>query len=108
MNRRHWIARVTGLIAASILPFRVTAASTFPLNKSRAEWKRMLPTEAYVVLFEEGTERAGSSSLNGEKRTGTGWPSFWQPLPSAVGTSTDFKHRISLQPLRGTSGPCLR
>ena len=67
---------------------------------------------AYRVLFEEGTERAGSSPLNDEKRagtyvcaacqqplfdaahkydSGTGWPSFWQPLPNAVGTSTDFK-----------------
>lgn len=112
MNRRHWIARVSGLIAFSALPFRVSAAKTFPLNKSRAEWKRLLPTEAYVVLFEEGTERAGSSPLNGEKRagtficaacnqplfdsaqkyeSGTGWPSFWQPLPGAVATSTDFK-----------------
>ncbi|PKO27631.1 MAG: peptide-methionine (R)-S-oxide reductase [Betaproteobacteria bacterium HGW-Betaproteobacteria-5] len=112
MNRRHWITRVSGLIAASALPFRVTAASTFPLNKSRAEWKRLLPPEAYVVLFEEGTERAGSSPLNGEKRagtficaacnqplfdsvqkyeSGTGWPSFWQPLAGAVATSTDFK-----------------
>ncbi len=64
------------------------------------------------MLFEEGTERAGSSPLNGEKRdgafvcaacflplfdsstkyeSGTGWPSFWQPLPGAVATKTDFK-----------------
>ena len=112
MNRRHWIARVTGLIAASAMPFQVTAASTFPLNKSKAEWKRLLPPEAYFVLFEEGTERSGSSVLNGEKRagtfictacnlplfdsahkyeSGTGWPSVWQPLAGALGTSTDFK-----------------
>ena len=112
MNRRHWIARVSGLIAVSTLPFRVMAASTFPLNKSRAEWKKLLPPEAYVVLFEEDTERAGSSPLNDEKRagtficaacnqalfdsahkydSGTGWPSFWQALAGAVATSTDFK-----------------
>jgi peptide-methionine (R)-S-oxide reductase len=112
MNRRHWIARVSGLIAASALPFQATAASTFPLNKSRAEWKQLLPPEAYTVLFEEGTERAGSSPLNAEKHagtficaacnqplfdsankydSGTGWPSFWQALAGAVGTSTDFK-----------------
>ncbi len=112
MNRRHWIAQASGLIAASTLPFRVTAATIFPLNKSRAEWKRLLPPDAYVVLFEEGTERAGSSPLNDEKRagificaacnqplfdssqkydSGTGWPSFWQALAGAVGTSTDFK-----------------
>jgi peptide-methionine (R)-S-oxide reductase len=64
------------------------------------------------VLFEEGTERAGSSPLNREKRagtficaacnnplfdsatkyeSGTGWPSFWQPLAGAVATRTDFR-----------------
>lgn len=112
MNRRHWITQVSGLIAASALPFRAMAASTFPLNKSRAEWKKLLPPEAYVVLFEEGTEHAGSSPLNNEKRagtficaacnqplfdsaqkyeSGTGWPSFWQPLAGAIATSTDFK-----------------
>jgi peptide-methionine (R)-S-oxide reductase len=87
------------------------AASAFPLNKPKAEWKKLLPPESYRVLFEEGTEPAGSSALNAEKRagtfvcgacnqplfdstqkyeSGTGWPSFWQPLPGAVGTSTDF------------------
>jgi len=112
MNRRQWISQVSGLIAASALPFPAWTASAFPLNKSRAEWKRLLPPDAYTVLFEEGTERAGSSPLNGEKRpgtficaacrqplfdsaakyeSGTGWPSFWQPLAGAVGTSTDFK-----------------
>ena len=112
MNRRHWITRVSGLIAASALPFEVTAAGNFPLKKSPAEWKKILSPEAYLVLFEEGTERAGSSPLDGEKRagtflcaacnqplfdsakkydSGTGWPSFWEPLPGAVATSTDFK-----------------
>ena len=110
MNRRHWIARMSGLIAASALPLRATAAGTFPLNKSRAEWKRLLAPEAYAVLFEEATERAGSSPLDAEKRTGTficaacnqplfdsahkydsgtGWPSFWQPLDKAVATRQD-------------------
>ena len=112
MNRRHWIARISGLLAASALPFRAMAASNFPLNKSSAEWKRLLTPAAYQVLFEAGTEPAGSSALNGEKRagtficaacnqplfasehkyeSGTGWPSFWQPLTGALGTSTDFK-----------------
>lgn len=112
MNRRQWITRLSGLIAASALPLHAAAGRDFPLNKSRAEWKRLLPPDAYVVLFEEGTERAGSSPLNDEKRagtficaacnqalfdsaqkyeSGTGWPSFWQPLAGAIGTSTDFK-----------------
>ena len=66
--------------------------------------------DQYAVLRNEGTERAGSSRLNAEKReglftcrlcglplfkggakfeSGTGWPSFYRPLPRAVGTSTD-------------------
>lgn len=113
MNRRNWLFRLTGLAAAGVLPFRAgAAADKFPLHKTRQEWKKLVSPEAYAVLFEDGTERAGSSALNGEKRTGTylcaacnnplfesaakyesgtGWPSFWQPLAGALGTSTDFK-----------------
>ncbi|MCF8152021.1 MAG: peptide-methionine (R)-S-oxide reductase MsrB [Burkholderiaceae bacterium] len=112
MNRRNWIFSVSGLMAVA-LPFAATGAkSGFPLNKTRQEWKRLLAPAAYRVLFEEGTEAPGSSPLNAEKRagtfvcaaceqalfdsahkyeSGTGWPSFWQPLAGAVGTSTDFK-----------------
>ncbi|MDP1733204.1 MAG: peptide-methionine (R)-S-oxide reductase MsrB [Sulfuritalea sp.] len=113
MNRRHWMYRISGLIAASAVPAgSATAAGSFPLAKSKQEWKKLLPADAYRVLFEEGTEPPGSSPLNAEKRvgtficaacnqplfdsahkyeSGTGWPSFWQPLPEVVGTSTDFK-----------------
>ncbi len=77
-----------------------------------AEWKRRLSPQAYQVLRLEATERPFSSPLNQEKRagrfccagcrlplfasrtkfdSGTGWPSFWQPLPQAVATKTDFK-----------------
>ncbi|HEX6265367.1 MAG TPA: peptide-methionine (R)-S-oxide reductase, partial [Burkholderiales bacterium] len=69
-----------------------------PLKLSKDEWKKRLSPEAYKVLREEGTERAGSSPLNDEKRpgvfacagcglplftsamkyeSGTGWPSFF-------------------------------
>ena len=113
MKRRNWISRLAGLLAASALPYgSAGAADTFPLNKSKQEWKKLVSADAYRVLFEEGTERAGSSALNAEKRagsfvcaacnqalfdaahkyeSGTGWPSFWQPLAGAVGTSTDYK-----------------
>jgi peptide-methionine (R)-S-oxide reductase len=88
------------------------ASSFTPLVKKKAEWAKLLPAAAYEVLFEHGTERAGTSALNAEKRrgsfvcaacnlalfdsstkyeSGTGWPSFWQPLPGRVATSTDFK-----------------
>ncbi len=81
-------------------------------NLSNSEWKRRLSKAAFNVLREEGTERPFSSSLNDEKRkgvfhcagcnsplfasdkkfdSGTGWPSFWEPLPNAIDTKTDFK-----------------
>ncbi|MCX7144827.1 MAG: peptide-methionine (R)-S-oxide reductase MsrB [Sulfuritalea sp.] len=113
MNRRTWMSRISGLIAVSSVPIgSAGAASAFPLAKSKQEWKKLLPADAYHVLFEEGTEPPGSSPFNAEKRvgtfictacnqplfdsvhkyeSGTGWPSFWQPLPGAVDTSTDFK-----------------
>ena len=88
----------------------VEAAGRFEIEKSDAEWRTQLSPEAYRVLRGHGTERPGSSRLNGEKRkgtfvcaacdlplfssdtkfeSGTGWPSFWQPLQGAVGTTQD-------------------
>ena len=82
------------------------------LKKTVAEWRELLPEEAYVVLFKEATEPAGTSSLNQEKRegtficaacylplfessakyeSGTGWPSFFQPVVGHLETKTDFK-----------------
>ena len=77
---------------------------------SDAEWRKRLTAQQYEVLRKHGTERAGTSPLNHEKRkgtfecagcqlalfssdtkfeSGTGWPSFYQPLPGAVETKTD-------------------
>ncbi len=82
------------------------------LQKSDQEWQQSLSPEAYQVLRHEGTERAGTSPLNQEKRkgvfvcagceqelfgsdtkyeSGTGWPSFFDGLPGALETRTDFK-----------------
>jgi len=113
MNRRNWIFRMSGLAVSAALPFGAAAAGgSFPLVKSREEWRKIVSPEAYRVLFEAGTERAGSSPLDGEKRagtficaacnqplfssahkydSGTGWPSFWQPIAGALGTATDWK-----------------
>ncbi|WP_149536340.1 peptide-methionine (R)-S-oxide reductase MsrB [Siccirubricoccus phaeus] len=85
-------------------------AADYPVTKPKAEWRRELSPEAYRVLREHGTERAGTSPLNAEKRpgtflcagcgtplfdagtkfeSGTGWPSFFAPIEGHVGTSTD-------------------
>jgi peptide-methionine (R)-S-oxide reductase len=89
------------------------AADRFPVEHTREEWEATLSPRAYHVLREHGTEPPGSSPLNNEKRagtftcagcgrplfssdtkfeSGTGWPSFWQPLEQAVGTSEDRSH----------------
>jgi peptide-methionine (R)-S-oxide reductase len=83
---------------------------TFEVALSEAEWRKRLSAEQYRVLREGGTERAGSSPLNREKRrgtfhcagcalplfasarkyeSGTGWPSFTAPLAGAIGTRPD-------------------
>ena len=80
--------------------------------QTEAEWREMLTPEQYQVLRREGTERAGTSPLNQEKRRGTytcagcgqplfssdakyesgsGWPSFFEALPGALESKTDFK-----------------
>lgn len=84
-----------------------------PVTYTLEDWRRVLPEDRYDILFRERTERAGSSPLNDEKRdgtyicaacyqplfssehkyeSGTGWPSFWQPIADeAIGTKRDFK-----------------
>jgi peptide-methionine (R)-S-oxide reductase len=78
--------------------------------KSKDEWKKLLGKAEYDVLFEGGTELAGSSPLNKEKRagtflcaacflplfesttkyeSGTGWPSFYDAIPGRLGTKED-------------------
>ncbi|WNJ93872.1 peptide-methionine (R)-S-oxide reductase MsrB [Bosea sp. 685] len=85
-------------------------AETFEVTLTDAEWRAKLSPEQYRVLRGHGTERAGSCALNYEKRagtfvcagcgnplfkagtkfeSGTGWPSFDQPLEGAVGTTED-------------------
>ncbi|HZS63860.1 MAG TPA: peptide-methionine (R)-S-oxide reductase MsrB [Xanthobacteraceae bacterium] len=91
----------------------VTGAETFEVQKSDEEWRRILTPAQYRVLRHEGTEPAGSSPLEHEKRkgifacagcdlplfssdtkfdSGTGWPSFYRPLPDAVRTKEDTSY----------------
>ena len=95
-------------------------SATFEVVHDDAEWRRRLSPEQYRVLRGHGTERAGTSPLDREKRagtfacagcgqplfasatkfdSGTGWPSFWRPLDDAVGTSEDssfFMKRVEV------------
>jgi peptide-methionine (R)-S-oxide reductase len=86
------------------------AAESFPVTHTDEEWRAKLTPAQYAVLRKHSTERAGSSPLNQEKRhgkffcagcgqdlfasdakfeSGTGWPSFYQPLDGAVDTTQD-------------------
>jgi len=120
MNRRHFIiGTIAAAVALAVGPSVVAADSTMgakmdfpPLDKTKDEWKMLLNEQQYEVLFEEDTENPWSSPLNHEKRegtyvcaacylplfmstakfdSGTGWPSFFQPIKGRIGTSRDFK-----------------
>ena len=86
------------------------AAETFQINLTDAEWRKRLTPAQYATLRHAVTERPESSPLDHEHRkgtyfcagcalplyssatkfdSGTGWPSFWKPLPNAVRTRSD-------------------
>ena len=133
MQRRHFLAALAPLLAAplavpavrarlrpspdgpmisDLAPGADVAQPIVPLDKPHGAWKSVLTPDEYDVLFEEHTERAGSSALDAEKRagtyvcaachlplfasttkfdSGTGWPSFYAPLPGRVATKRDFR-----------------
>ncbi|MFC0679891.1 peptide-methionine (R)-S-oxide reductase MsrB [Lysobacter korlensis] len=125
MNRRNVLQGLASVAALSLFsgcsraaPAAATATAAaagtavVPLKRPEAYWRDKVSPAAYAVLFEEDTERAGSSPLNAEKRdgtyvcaachlplfssrnkfeSGTGWPSFTQPIKGHMATKTDYK-----------------
>ncbi len=71
MERRDVLKTLSPGSQAAAAPLAAVAAPPMPLKKTAVEWKALVSPAAYQVLFEEGTERAGSSPLNAEKRPGT-------------------------------------
>jgi peptide-methionine (R)-S-oxide reductase len=111
LNRRQFATYGVVAAAAPVIGAKFCAAAppagSFEVTHSDEEWRRLLTPDQYAVLRKSKTERAGSSPLDGEKRagtfhcagcdlplfssaakfdSGTGWPSFWQPLVDAIGT----------------------
>ena len=89
---------------------------TYLVTHTDAEWRKLLTPEQYEIMREHGTEAPGSCALNYEKRhgafscagcgqplftskkkfeSGTGWPSFNDPVAGAVETTTDSSHGMT-------------
>lgn len=119
MKRRYLLEMGTATLAVAGLAQILNSHSsrsmtktpeTFEIHKTEQEWQTLLSPEQYKVLRQHGTERAGSSLLDKEYgagqyicagcdlplfssatkfNSGTGWPSFYQPLDNAVATTVD-------------------
>lgn len=113
MNRRTLLKSLLGAASiGAILPLQAQAEKIARLHKSHEAWRALLSKERFHILFEEGTERPGSSPLDKLKDagtficaacyqplfessmkydSGTGWPSFFDVIPGRIGTKIDRK-----------------
>ena len=113
LTRRHLLlGGAAGLAIGYMALHRPTPAqaATYPVNLTDVQWKSRLTPTQYIILRKAGTEIPFTSPLLNEHRpgffacagcnqdafssrtkfdSGTGWPSFWQPLPKAVVTRND-------------------
>lgn len=114
-RRSFFMGLFAGVLGFFAKPIKALAASKAGYGEwtlTSEDWRKRLSPQAYTVLREEGTEPPFSSLLNEEKRdgiflcagceaplfssskkfdSGTGWPSFWDPLPNAVDKKVDYK-----------------
>jgi len=111
MKRRTLLAfAASGLALAALRQQSAATEGTFEITKTEEEWRKLLSPEQYATLREEATERPFTSALNDEHRkgtfncagcalplfasetkydSGTGWPSFYDHLPNAIGKKED-------------------
>jgi peptide-methionine (R)-S-oxide reductase len=118
MQRREFLSTTMAAFGAAVTARAASAdqatgkgaAETFEVTKTEAEWRKTLTPAQFQILRKHATETPGTSPLNNEHRkgtfycagcdlplyssetkfdSGTGWPSFWKPLPGAIGTSED-------------------
>ena len=120
MHRRQWLQQTLASFGALLsVPAKALAGAQAtgedraiaPLHKAKSDWRKLLTPEQYGVLFEERTERPYSSPLDKETRpgtyvcaacclplfesrtkyaSGTGWPSFYEPIAGRTGTKRDY------------------
>ncbi|KMS55433.1 protein-methionine-S-oxide reductase [Novosphingobium barchaimii LL02] len=115
-NVLAWLSAGAALPVLAACGGTEAEAKVYPVHFADAEWRRRLTAEQYRILRQQGTERSFTSPLNDEHRagtflcaadgnplfssktkfdSGTGWPSFWKPVPGAVGVSGDSTLGIS-------------
>jgi len=114
MSRRSFLIGTSALGVVAALGGTAFAQERFEVVHTMAEWRKILPEDAYFVMREEQTEPPGYSPLDQEKRagvfscagcdlpvfgsdkkfdSGTGWPSFTRPIqPEFIGVSRDTSH----------------
>lgn len=128
MNKRNFIIGGSAILGTAFVyanltrrtPEMTASKNEFKIQKSEKEWQEKLTSEQFSVLRKHGTERAGTSPLDKKYdpgtyicagcgtplftsetkfNSGTGWPSFYQPIEGAIETSVDrslFMTRIEV------------
>ena len=110
MTKRTFLGTIAAAVGVGGATQVAAASKSFTVTYTDAEWQKRLNPEQFYVLRGHGTERAGTSALNREHRvgtfycagcdlplfassakfeSGTGWPSFTDPLKGGVGTTVD-------------------